>query len=142
MDTDNLERFLVAQESSFDTALREIRQGKKRTHWMWYVFPQVAGLGFSQTSKVYAIRDGAEAKRYLDHPVLRERLVTISRALLEQTTNSANQVLGNPDDVKLQSCMTLFAAVPGTDPVFQQVLDKYFSGMPDQKTLDILADNK
>jgi len=142
MDTDNLERFLVAQESSFDMALREIRQGKKRTHWMWYVFPQVAGLGFSQTSKVYAIRDGAEAKRYLDHPVLRERLVTISRALLEQTTNSANQVLGNPDDVKLQSCMTLFAAVPGTDPVFQQVLDKYFSGMPDQKTLDILADNK
>ena len=142
MDTDSLERFLVAQESSFDMALREIRQGKKRTHWMWYVFPQVAGLGFSQTSKFYAIRDGAEAKRYLDHPVLRERLVTISRALLEQTTNNANQVLGSPDDVKLQSCMTLFAAVPGADPVFQQVLDKYFSGMPDQKTLDLLAADK
>jgi len=134
----NLQRFLDAQQRSYETALAEIRQGKKRSHWMWYIFPQIQGLGFSETSRYYAIKDIAEAIDYLDHPVLGNRLITISRSLMQLTNQTAYQVFGSPDDMKLHSCMTLFTSLPGADPVFRQVLDKYFAGQPDKKTLQIL----
>ncbi len=135
---DNLQRFLQAQEFAFDTALNEIQRGKKNSHWMWYIFPQIAGLGFSETSKFYAIKNATEAQQYLEHPLLRQRLVNISQSLLKLATNDAYRVFGSPDDMKLQSCMTLFASIPNADLVFQQVLDKYFSGQPDKKTLQLL----
>lgn len=102
---------------------------------MWYVFPQIAGLGFSSTSKFYAIKDRAEAESYLAHPVLGKRLIEISNALLGVEGKTASQIFGSPDDVKLKSSMTLFGALENTDPVFQKVLDKYFDGAKDWKTL-------
>lgn len=138
----NLQRFLDAQRDKFATALEEIRNGRKRTHWMWYIFPQIDGLGASETSKYYAIRNMEEAVAYLQEPLLRSRLLNICNALLALEGKSANQVFGNPDDMKLQSSMTLFAAVPNTDPCFKQVLDKYFAGQPDKKTLQLLGNYK
>jgi uncharacterized protein (DUF1810 family) len=134
----NLQRFLDAQQRSYETALVEISHGKKKSHWMWYIFPQIQGLGFSETSRYYAIKDIAEAMDYLGHTVLGNRLLIISRALMQLTNQTACQVFGSPDDLKLHSCMTLFAGLPGADPVFQQVIDKYFAGQPDKKTLEIL----
>ena len=131
----DLKRFLDAQENDFATALADIENGKKQSHWMWYVFPQIAGLGFSSTSKFYAIKDRAEAENYLAHPVLGKRLIEISNALLRVEGKTANQIFGSPDDVKLKSSMTLFGALENTDPVFQKVLDKYFDGAKDWKTL-------
>lgn len=139
MVEDTLKRFVKAQERDYTTALEEIRKGRKRSHWMWYIFPQVAGLGFSETSRYYAIRDREEADGYLHHPVLGPRLVEISHELLHLATDDATAVFGAPDDLKLRSCMTLFSAVPDADPVFQAVLDKYFEGIPDGKTLKILS---
>jgi uncharacterized protein (DUF1810 family) len=104
----NLQRFIEAQEADYETALTEIRQGKKRSHWIWYIFPQVQGLGFSDTSRYYAIKDISEAAAYLQHPVLGSRLITICNALLRLESNNANQVFGSPDDLKLRSSMTLF----------------------------------
>jgi uncharacterized protein (DUF1810 family) len=135
----DLERFLAAQKDSYQKALAEIRSGRKRSHWMWYVFPQIAGLGFSTTSKFYAIRDIGEAESYLAHPTLGTRLIEISNALLETEDKTANQIFGSPDDVKLKSSMTLFGALGNTDPVFQRVLDKYFNGTKDQRTLELLG---
>ena len=134
----DLKRFLEAQENDFATALAEIRRGRKQSHWMWYIFPQIAGLGFSSTSKFYAIKDRSEAENYLAHPVLGERLVEISNALLEVEGKTANQIFGSPDDVKLKSSMTLFGALENTNPIFQKVLDKYFNGGKDQKTLELI----
>ncbi len=133
-----LKKFTDAQQRDYETALAEIRNGRKRSHWMWYIFPQVKGLGFSSTSQLYGIKDLKEAQLYLRHPVLGVRLIAISAALLELETNTAGEVFGSPDDLKLQSCMTLFAAVKDSDPVFQQVLDKFFQGKPDQQTQTIL----
>ncbi|MBD1395662.1 DUF1810 domain-containing protein [Pontibacter sp. JH31] len=135
----NLDRFLNAQESDYQVALSEIKNCRKRSHWMWYIFPQIAGLGFSETSKFYAIQDKAEAAAYLQHLVLGKRLVEISEALLYLKEKTANQIFGSPDDLKLKSSMTLFAALPATHPVFQKVLDKYFGGTKDQKTLQLIA---
>jgi len=135
----NLQRFLDAQERNYQIALEEIRHGRKKSHWIWYIFPQVHGLGSSETSRFYAIANMAEAVAYLEHPVLGSRLITISQALLQLNGRTANQIFGNPDDMKLRSCMTLFAAINGTNPVFQQVLDKYFDGQADEKTLAILG---
>ena len=135
----NLQRFLDAQERNYQIALEEIRHGRKKSHWIWYIFPQVHGLGSSETSRFYAIANMAEAVAYLEHPVLGTRLITISQALLQLNGRTANQIFGNPDDMKLRSCMTLFAAINGTNPVFQQVLDKYFDGQADEKTLAILG---
>lgn len=132
---DSLKRFLDAQETSYPTALAEIKTGKKRSHWMWYIFPQIQGLGMSETSKHYAIKDAAEATAYLRHPVLGSRLVTICQTLLTLQSNDAHAIFGSPDDVKLHSSMTLFAAVPGADAVFGAVLDKFFNGRRDLKTL-------
>ncbi len=135
---DSLERFLVAQEHSYDTALREIRAGHKRSHWMWYIFPQIAGLGMSYTAQLYAIADIDEARRYIAHPLLGARLTEISRALLTLESSDATAVMGYPDDLKLRSCMTLFAQV-SDDPVFTAVLDKFYGGRADTRTLSILG---
>lgn len=134
----DLNRFISAQERSYDAALREIKAGHKRTHWMWYIFPQIAGLGFSSTAQFYAISSMQEAKDYYAHPVLGKRLVEISEALLALDTSDAAAVMGYPDDLKLRSSMTLFLAASG-DAVFQKVLDKFYSGKPDSKTLSILG---
>lgn len=134
----DLNRFISAQERSYDAALREIKAGHKRTHWMWYIFPQTAGLGFSSTAQFYAISSMQEAKDYYAHPVLGKRLVEISEALLALDTSDAGAVMGYPDDLKLRSSMTLFLAASG-DAVFQKVLDKFYSGKPDSKTLSILG---
>ncbi len=105
---------------------------------MWYIFPQIAGLGFSSTSKFYAIKERTEAENYLAHPLLGKRLVEISSALLKIKEKTANQIFGSPDDVKLQSSMTLFSTLENTNPVFQRVLDKYFNGAKDVRTLELI----
>ncbi len=133
--TPNLQRFLDAQATDYAPALVEMRAGRKRSHWMWYIFPQIQGLGFSSISQRYAIQDATEAAAYLQHPVLGARLVEISTALLGLVSSNATAVMGSPDDLKLRSSMTLFAQVPGASPVFQQVLDKFFGGQADGQTL-------
>lgn len=138
-ETNSLQRFLDAQRTDYATALAELTAGRKRSHWMWYIFPQLRGLGFSETARYYGIQDAAEAAAYLAHPVLGSRLLEISRALLALPGSDANRIFGSPDDMKLRSSITLFGAVPGTDPVFQAVLDKFFGGAKDAKTLQILS---
>lgn len=134
----DLGRFVEAHERSYRTALEEIRSGHKRSHWMWYIFPQIAGLGLSSTSRFYAITDLEEARAYIQHPLLGAHMIEICEALLRLSANNAEDVMGYPDDLKLRSSMTLFAkAVPGAK-IFQQVLDKYFDGKMDQKTLERL----
>ncbi len=135
-----LKHFLDAQENDFERALAEIKRGRKQSHWMWYIFPQIAGLGSSETSRFYAVKDRAEAELYLAHPVLGARLVEISEALLEIEGKTANQIFGSPDDAKLKSCMTLFGSLENAHPVFQRVLDKYFNGIKDRRTLDLTDD--
>ena len=137
MKEDGLERFLDAQAYSYKNALTEIRGGRKRSHWMWYIFPQIRGLGRSQTARCYAIRDREEAKAYLAHPILGARLLEISRALLELETDDPSYVMGWPDDMKLRSSMTLFALASG-ETVFRQVLDKFFGGQWDEQTEKLL----
>ena len=136
----DLKRFLEAQENDFETALAEIRKGRKQSHWMWYIFPQIAGLGFSETARFYAVKDRAAAEIYLAHPVLGAKLVEISEALLEIEGKTANQIFGSPDDMKLKSSMTLFGALKNTNPIFQSVLDKYFNGKKDLRTLQLIDD--
>ncbi len=133
-----LKRFLDAQQYEYARALQEIRGGRKRSHWIWYIFPQLKELGYSDMAKFYGIRDLAEAKAYLAEPTLRARLIEISEALLKLPENDPNKVMGYPDDLKLRSSMTLFTAADPDCPVFRQVLDKYFDGKPDQRTLDLL----
>src|ERR1700742_5004326 len=118
----DLNRFLTAQERDYAIALGEIKSRRKRSHWMWYIFPQIAGLGFSETSKYYAIKDANEAKEFINHPVLGKRLINICNELLKLKTNNANEIFGSPDDLKLNSSMTLFKSLPGANPVFQLVL--------------------
>ncbi len=115
-----LKTFLDAQAKDFERALAEIKRGRKQSHWMWYIFPQIAGLGFSETSRFYAVKDRAEAELYLAHPVLGARLVRISEALLEIEEKTANQIFGSPDDVKLKSSMTLFGSLENAHPVFKE----------------------
>ncbi|BAU54853.1 hypothetical protein MgSA37_03032 [Mucilaginibacter gotjawali] len=127
-----------AQRTVYDTALAEIKNGRKRSHWMWYIFPQIQGLGFSQTSRFYAINNREEAVAYLNHSVLGERLINISNELLKLPTGNANSIFGSPDDLKLRSSMTLFAALPNTHPVFEAVLMKFFGGIGEGRTLELL----
>lgn len=138
----NLNRFLDAQEANYADALAEIKRGRKQTHWMWYVFPQIAGLGISETARFYAIKDLDEATAYLAHPVLGKRLIDITEALLAIQGKSANQILGSPDDIKLRSSMTLFGSLPNANPVFQAVLDAFYKGEKDQKTLQIIENQR
>ena len=131
----HLERFLDAQENDYARALEEIKKGRKTGHWMWYIFPQVAGLGWSETSRYYAIANLCEAAAYVHHPVLGRRLIEVAEALLALNHLTAFQILGSPDDLKLKSSMTLFSAVRGANPVFREVLIRYFDGEEDQRTL-------
>lgn len=134
----SLARFYSAQERDYQTALAEIRAGHKRSHWIWYIFPQIAGLGFSSMSQFYAIADLDEAKAYLEDPVLRERLLEISGALLELESDDAGEVMGWPDDMKLKSCMTLFHVATPEEMVFRKVLERFFDGELDERTLEII----
>ena len=123
----DLSRFLNAQARDYEQALSEIRAGRKRSHWIWYIFPQLDGLGYSGTARYYAIKDRAEAEAYMEDPVLSGRLIEISKALLELDSDDPTEVMGYPDDLKLRSSMTLFSMV-SDDPVFKKVLDKFFGG--------------
>ena len=134
----DLERFVRAQERTYQTALAEIRGGRKRSHWMWYVFPQFAGLGFSETSRRYAIRSTAEARVYLAHPLLGPRLIECFEAALSVDGRTAHAMFGSPDDLKFRSCATLFACVTPPGSVFQRALDKYFGGAGDPRTLELV----
>ena len=134
-----IDRFVKAQEVMYMRALDEIRAGRKRTHWMWFIFPQIKGLGRSMTSIFFSIKGVEEAKEYLDHPLLGSRLREISRTLLDLKTDNPTEVFGSPDDMKLRSCMTLFDVVE-PDSVFEKVLMKFFNGKRDNRTLKILAD--
>ena len=128
-----------AQERTCETALAEIRSGRKRSHWMWYVFPQIAGLGFSETSRRYALRSTAEARAYLAHPLLGPRLVECFEAALGIEDRTAHEIFGSPDDLKFRSCATLFACVAPPASVFQRALDKYFGGEGDPRTLELVG---
>ncbi len=141
MDNEGLQRFVKAQEHDFARALWEIKNGRKMSHWMWYIFPQLQGLGHSMTAQYYAIKDRKEAEAYMNHPILGGRLLEISGELLKLKSNDAGEVLGWPDDMKLKSSMTLFETV-SAEPVFGQVLDKFFGGERDRKTLDLLMENE
>ncbi len=134
----DLDRFKKAQEEDYPYALQEIKAGRKQSHWIWYIFPQLKGLGFSSMSEYYGIDGRAEAQAYIADSVLRARLVEISQALLALESNNPTQVMGYPDDLKLKSCMTLFAQVAPDLPVFEQVLQKFFSGEKDSRTLKLL----
>lgn len=138
----SLDRFLEAQRRDYAIALDEIRSGRKRSHWMWYVFPQIAGLGSSEMSRRYAIRDAEEAAAYLAHPVLGARLVEITTVLLALDGRSAREIFGTPDDMKLRSCCTLFAQVSPQDSVFAKVIARYFSEGPDPSTLALLSGDR
>lgn len=133
----DLERFIVAHERDYVTALEEIRNGKKETHWMWYIFPQIAGLGgLSETSRFYEIKDLSEAKAYMANEYLRNHLIEISGALLECESDNPVEILGFPDNLKLLSSMTLFDLVAPEVRVFGKVLDKFFNGYRDDRTID------
>ena len=138
-DPYHLTRFVRAQQDSFKQALAEISSGKKRTHWMWYIFPQIDGLAFSSTAKYYAIKSIAEAQAYLDHPVLGPRLCQCAEAVVRVEGRSAREIFGSPDDLKLRSCATLFACVLPPGSVFDRLLDKYYRGERDRKTLRLLS---
>lgn len=133
----SLERFIKAQEHDYQTALAEVRAGYKCSHWMWYIFPQLKGLGFSSTAQFYGINGKEEAKAYLEHPVLGARLREITSVLLTLGGKSAVEIFGHTDAMKLRSSMTLFNAV-ADDDLFQKVLDKYYGGKPDDITLAML----
>jgi uncharacterized protein (DUF1810 family) len=133
-DPYDLDRFVRAQAPDYDRALSELRDGKKRSHWMWYIFPQIEGLGQSPMSHRYSIKGAAEARAYLDHPVLGPRLRECCAVVQNIAGRSALEIFGSPDDLKLRSCATLFARV-SDDDVFEQVLQKYFDGQHDKETL-------
>lgn len=133
-----IERFITAQENTFDKAFAELQNGRKQSHWMWYIFPQIEGLGNSETAKFYAIKNLQEANDYLKHSVLGERLIKISNLLLLSKADNAYEIFGSPDDMKLRSSMTLFASISKTDSVFHLVLKKFFNGKADEKTLTII----
>ena len=138
-DPHDLARFLSAQEGCHARALAEIRGGRKRSHWMWFVFPQLAGLGYSATARHYAIAGLDEARAYLAHPVLGPRLVECAQALLDVPGRTAHEIFGSPDDLKLRSCATLFARAAPAGSVFEQVLDRYYAGERDPRTLELLS---
>ncbi len=137
-DPHNLARFVAAQQGVYDRALAEIKSGRKSSHWMWFIFPQIAGLGYSTISRQYAIESLSEAWAFLKHPLLGPRLVEITEAVLALQGQTAHQIFGSPDDLKLRSCATLFAEVSPAASVFHQLLEKYYDGEPDRRTLTLL----
>ena len=134
----DLQRFHKAQKFDYPVALGEIKNGRKESHWMWYIFPQLKELGYSSTAKYYGLTKD-EAKSYINDEILKSRLIEISQALLELTSNNATEILGYPDDLKLKSCMTLFSEIAPEVEVFEKVLQKFFSDKKDDKTLKLLG---
>ena len=134
----SLDRFLIAQQNYYHDAYEELKVGKKRSHWMWFIFPQIRGLGYSKMAIYYAIESREEAENYITDPTLGHNLIEISTVLLEIKDNDAKKVMGEPDDRKLQSCMTLFDTVAPEIDVFEKVLKKFFGGERDNRTLEIL----
>ena len=137
----DLQRFLTAQEREYQTALSEIKNGRKQSHWIWYIFPQIQGLGYSSMARYYAIQDVGEAQAYIQHPVLGKRLIEISKVLLTLIVSDPTIVMGYPDDLKLRSSMTLFSVAAPEEAVFEQVLGKFYDGKPDKRTLEILRNS-
>lgn len=138
-DPHDLQRFVDAQSGAFERALAELQGGRKRSHWMWFVFPQAAGLGFSDMARRYAIASRAEAAAYLDHPLLGPRLVACAQTVCRLEGRSAHDIFGSPDDLKFRSSMTLFAEVAQDERAFAEALRKYFDGRPDDATLRALG---
>lgn len=142
MDTPHsLQRFLDAQDRDYKTALEELKHGRKQSHWIWYIFPQVAGLGHSSMAQRYAITSRAEAQAYLDHPVLGRRLEECCRALLPHQDKQIKDIMGFPDDLKLRSSMTLFARISEEPSVFQEILDAFYAGETCARTIEFLDSN-
>ena len=140
-DQHRLQRFVDAQDDdgTYESALRELRDGRKRSHWMWFIFPQIAGLGQSPTSRRYAISSLEEARAYVEHPVLGPRLEECARALLQRTGGSARDIFGGIDAMKLRSSMTLFHRADPDNALYSEVLDRYFGGEPDEATDRLLG---
>ena len=137
-DNYNLDRFIKEQQRDFSTAYAELSQGRKRSHWSWWIIPQIVGLGMTATSHKYAIKSLDEAVAFLAHPYLGKNIREIAKVLLELESNDATAIMGYPDDLKLRSCMTLFAEAAPNEEIFQKVLDKFFNGEKDERTLEIL----
>jgi uncharacterized protein (DUF1810 family) len=138
-DPYNLNRFVEAQHDTYEQALSELNSGRKRSHWMWYIFPQLDGLGFSSTSRLYAIKNLDEARAILEHPLLGPRLLECAQAVLRIDGRTASQIFGSPDDMKLKSCATLFACVSPDGSVFHRLLARYYGRGVDSKTLRLLG---
>ena len=134
-DPFDLNRFIQAQEADYDQALSELKSGRKRTHWMWYIFPQISGLGFSEMSQRYSIKSVEEAHAYLNHTVLGSRLRECAEAVMRIDGCSAKEIFGSPDDLKLKSCATLFASIESDGSSFHQILVKYYDSARDDQTL-------
>lgn len=134
----SIERFIKAHKLDYATALSEIKAGRKRSHWMWYIFPQIAGLGMSSTAQYYSISDIAEAKEYMANQTLGMHMIELCEALLNLETNDATEVFGYPDDMKLLSCMTLFEEAVPEQELFGSVIEKFYSGRRDEKTKEII----
>lgn len=141
-DPFDLNRFVQAQRGVYEQALAELKRGCKETHWMWFVFPQLEGLGRSPTAQFYAIKSVNEAKAYLAHPLLGPRLLECTQAILQVSGNSAAEIFDYPDDLKLHSSLTLFASVAGPDSVFARALGQYFQGQPDSNTVELLQPDR
>ncbi len=138
-DPNDLNRFVAAQADTYADALAEVQAGQKQTHWMWFVFPQLRGLGSSDMATLYGVVDADEARRYLAHPVLGPRLIEICSAALAVPERTAKEIFGVPDDAKLQSCATLFAQVAGDERVFEKVLERFFAGVGCERTLEMVG---
>jgi len=138
LDDFDLDRFLMAQRSAYDAALAELKQGHKQSHWMWFVFPQMRGLGSSLMAQRYAIGSREEAAAYLQHPVLGARLAECTAAALRHSAKTPSDIFGYPDDMKFKSSMTLFAAADGPGSLYQTAIDRFFDGESDEKTLALL----
>ena len=140
IDPYDLNRFIQAQENSYSQAIAELKNGYKQSHWMWFIFPQIKGLGHSEMAHHYAIKSKQEAAEYLNHPMLGPRLRECSEILLGIEDRLISDIMGYPDDLKLKSSMTLFASIAGNSNIFEKVIDKYFNGSKDSKTLELLND--
>lgn len=138
-DPHDLQRFITAQEQDYDSALGELMAGRKESHWIWYIFPQVAGLGFSSMAERYAIRHITEANAYLEHDLLGSRLIECCATILRIDGRRIEDIMGSPDDIKLRSSMTLFKAVSSSGSVFEDVLNKFYNGFEDARTIEFLS---
>jgi len=138
MTSPNLTHFIAAQDPVYNDVLSELKAGQKRTHWMWFIFPQIEGLGQSEIAKRYAIKNTDEARAYLSHPILGKRLIECAEAVKAIQDRSASQIFGYPDDMKFRSSLTLFASVAGEKSIFHDLISKYYAGKPDERTIEIL----